>query len=130
MAPVWSHGTVLTRVCVSYSSLEIECWRDVIGRCCLYAVYGHEQSALFLDAAQKCSAPESGSNDRRKTRLTGADPDFGPTVMRLFGLVQVGPQRRSASSFRVPNAAGFHCNHLSIHSAGFGHRPSTGTRRR
>jgi len=28
----------------------------------------------------------------------GADPDFGLTVMRFSKLVQVGPQRRSASS--------------------------------
>lgn len=60
----------------------------------------------------------------------GAEPDFGPTVMRLFELVQVGPQRRLAANFQAPNGAGFHCNHLAIHSTAFGRRPSIGTRRR
>ena len=44
----------------------------------------------------------------------GAHPVSGPGVMRPFGFRSVGPQRRSASSFRAMNAAGFHCRRISI----------------
>ena len=56
----------------------------------------------------------------------GLHPYSDPGVMRAFGRVAVQPHRRSASSFRGPNAAALRCSRSSRHRADDGHWPAAG----